>query len=351
MAAYTRPSGIICERTSAMTEVSAKVIRIGPEDRCHVFEKDGFFYATILGDAPKSRPSASKTTNTNVSDYETSDGSQWSGQVGECCKIPEAFPRSQKSAHTRRGWIYKLVNTVTDEAYVGQTQHEQLKKRMYGHKTAWRRMCKGHKGCRLLNESIMEHGWEAFRVEVLERPPLSELDTREDALIVLHGTLEPNGLNILSGANDKPMLRAAVRARRAKTMEAPEPRQRIADGVSTARKRCTPEEHAKWVENVRLAQTTTEFLELRSKNQKAARARKSPEELAEWNRKAADGMQARAAATREEKLMGMTKAEGKKWLAKLEATRKWRRKHKKVKTANGWQCLGKKVKGEQAQAW
>lgn len=132
---------------------------------------------------------------------------------------------------------------MTEEAYVGQTQQEKLEKRMYGHKNAWRRMDKGHKGCRLLNENIKEYGWKAFRVEVLERPPLIELDAREDALIALHGTFEPNGLNILSGANDKPMLRAAVRARRAKTMEASEPRQRITDGVSAARKRCTPLAH------------------------------------------------------------------------------------------------------------
>ena len=56
LAAYTRPSGIICEHTGAMTQMSAKVIRIGKEDECAVFEKGGFVYATILGDVPKSRP-------------------------------------------------------------------------------------------------------------------------------------------------------------------------------------------------------------------------------------------------------------------------------------------------------
>ena len=34
----------------------------------------------------------------------------------------------------RQGWIYKLVNTVTQEAYVGQTEKEKLKDRMSGHK-------------------------------------------------------------------------------------------------------------------------------------------------------------------------------------------------------------------------
>jgi hypothetical protein len=118
-----------------MTEVSAKVVRIGPEDRCHVFEKDGFFYATILGDVPKSRPSASKTTNTNVSDYETSNGNKWSGQVGECCKIPEACPRSQRSAQTTQEHVsndLELSNRVVDRpvAYradkgvVGRDKHK-----------------------------------------------------------------------------------------------------------------------------------------------------------------------------------------------------------------------------------
>jgi hypothetical protein len=197
---------------------------------------------------------------------------------------------------------------------------------MSGHKNAWRRK---QAGCRLLNASVKQWGWGAFSVEVLERPSFEDLDAREEAMILLHGTLEPKGLNILSGAGDIPMLRASVKARRAKTMEAPEPRKRISDGVRAARKRCTPEEHAEWVENARKAQTTPSMLKHRSEAQSRARASKTPEELSEWNTRSAEGMQKRAAIENQAKLSTMSEVEGKRWLAKLKATREWRKRQKK----------------------
>ena len=122
-----------------------------------------------------------------------------------------------------------------------------------------------------------------------------------------------------------------VKAKRAETMKAAEPRRKISVGVAQARQNRTAEKRAEWVENVRLAQTTPEALANRSAKQSEARARKSDAELADWNRRSAEGMQARAAVYREQKLATMTPEQGRKWLARLEATRKWRAANPKSK--------------------
>ena len=231
-------------------------------------------------------------------------------------------------------WIYKLVNTVTGKAYVGQTRKPKLQERLSGHKNAHKYK---NRGCRLLNNAIRKHGWEAFKVVVLCRcNSLAELDESESAHIASHQTMYPNGYNILDGPAYAPGGNALVMAKRAETMLQPEPRARIARGVRAARANRSDAKKAEWIENVRLAQTTPEMLAHRAKKQADARAGKSAEELAEWNRRSANGMKDRAAKMREEKLKGMTKEEGKKWLAKLEATRKWRSKHKKIKGPKGW---------------
>ena len=230
-------------------------------------------------------------------------------------------------------WVYLLTNTVNGKKYVGQTRKAKLEMRLCGHKNAHKR----EGGCRLLNNAIRKHGWGAFSATVLARcSSLAELDAVEAAMIQTHQALFPIGYNILHGPAYAPGANPMVMAKRAATMQHPEPRARIAEGVRSARANRSEEAKAEWIENVRLAQTTPEFLALRAKNQTQVRARKSPEELEAWNRRAAKGMQDRAAKQREEKLKGMTEEEGQRWLAKLEATRKWRSKHKKVKGANGW---------------
>ena len=255
---------------------------------------------------------------------EEEDSKETNSPSGACRHSPGS------AENEKRGWIYKLVNTKTNKAYVGQTVKDDLAKRMSGHKNAWRRK---QPGCRLLNASIKKHGWSVFKLEVLERPLKSNLDAREEFMIKIHQTLEPNGYNVLSGSNEVPMKNPFVRARRAKTMEKPEPRKRLSDGVKQARKRCTPEEHASWVENVRKAQTTPEMLKQRSESQKRARSNKTPEELAEWNLRSAQGMKQRAAIENEAKLASMSDEEGKKWLRKLQATREWRMRQKQMRTA------------------
>jgi len=279
---------------------------------------------TIQGVGNAERKARVSQTMQDSEDVMDEDSKVTNAPSGACQHSPGS------ASEEKRGWVYKLVNQVTNKGYVGQTVKDKIEKRMSGHKNAWRRI---GAGCRLLNASIKKHGWEAFRLEVLERPPISDLDIREEIMIELHGTREPSGYNVLSGATEVPMKNPLVRARRAKTMEASEPRKRISDGVLQARKRCTPEEHAVWVENVRIAQTTPEMLKQRSDSQKRVRSSKTPEDLAEWNLKSAQGMQQRAAKDNEAKLATMSVAEGEKWLRKLQATRDWRKRQKQARTA------------------
>ena len=226
-------------------------------------------------------------------------------------------------------WVYKLTNVKTGKAYIGQTRKKLLRQRLSGHKNAHKHR---DRGCRLLNNAIRKYGWDAFKVEVLGRPStLEEMDAMEEAMIKEHGTQSPGGYNILDGPSKTPGANPMVKAKRAETMKAAEPRRRIAMGVAKARQNRTAEKRAEWVENVRLAQTTPEALANRSAKQSAARARKSEAELADWNRRSAESMQARAAVYREQKLATMTPEEGRKWLARLEATRKWRAANPKSK--------------------
>jgi len=219
-------------------------------------------------------------------------------------------------------WIYKLTNAKTGKGYIGQTRKKLLRQRLSAHKNAHKYR---DRGCRLLNNAVRKHGWDSFKVDVLGRPStLEEMDAMEEAMINEHGTQSPGGYNILAGPANTPMANPMVKAKRAETMKAAEPRRKISVGVSQARQNCTDAKRAEWVENVRLAQTTPEALANRSVKQSAARARKSEAELADWNRRSAEGMQARAAVYRKQKLATMTPEEGRKWLSQLEAKRAWR---------------------------
>jgi hypothetical protein len=100
--------------------------------------------------------------------------------------------------------------------------------------------------------------------------------------------------------------------------------------ISQARNGKSKEQRDAWRDNVRAAQTTPAMLKQRSEAQKNARARKTPEELAEWNRKSAENMQAKAARYVADKLASMDEEDGKKWLRRLEATKKWRRDRKRT---------------------
>jgi group I intron endonuclease len=160
----------------------------------------------------------------------------WRVQGSTTLSIHEPLRPAQK-----RGWLYKLVNSVNGKAYVGQTVKEQLSKRMDGHRTAHRRP---EAGCRALNAAIKKYGWDAFRLEVLGRVAISELDAEEARLIKEHGTLAPSGYNILDGPSTSPFSDPRVREKRAETMKDPDVRKRLSDSVTAARK-----DRPDWIES------------------------------------------------------------------------------------------------------
>jgi len=234
LAAYTRPSGIICERTSPMTEVSAKVIRIGPESRCSVFHKDGVVYATILGNAPRFRPSEAccevKDTNKGmvVSDSQSNGGGVGQGVGGNLLSIfadgrNQGVVRSDKNKATRVDFMDPLLGQVvtgvpgelrtgkgtcvrkpaiykitcpTGKAYVGQSVN--VAKRFKKHQS-------GKSNCRAINNAIQLYGWKNTKKEILLYCKEEELDELEDAMIDEHNTMYPNGYNLVRGGGVNPI--------------------------------------------------------------------------------------------------------------------------------------------------
>ena len=224
------------------------------------------------------------------------DDSEYEGEALTLADLDKTLP-------ARQGSVYKIVNQVNGKAYIGQTVRK-VEQRMNNHKNP------RHKN-HVISRAILKHGWHNFTWGVLGRAEAGpDLDVMEARMIAEHQTLKPHGYNVLSGA--------------AKAMTEAD-RKAMGQLISKARNGKTKEERDAWRDNVRAAQTTAAMLKQRSESQKRARASKTPEELAEWNRKSAEHMKAKAAKYVEDKLATMGKEEGKKWLRKLEATKKWRR--------------------------
>ena len=87
-----------------------------------------------------------------------------------------------------RGRIYKILNYVDDECYVGSTC-QSLSKRMAYHRNDANKPMKQH---RLLYTKMMEYGIENFYIELIETYPcenMEELRKREGHYIREFGTL------------------------------------------------------------------------------------------------------------------------------------------------------------------
>jgi group I intron endonuclease len=222
-----------------------------------------------------------------------------------------------------QGIVYKLHCTKSGKEYVGQTV-KALAKRMDGHRTAYRRT---QKGCRALNAAIEKYGWDSFQVEELGRAKRGgELDALEERMIEFHDTVSPNGYNIMPSASVSPFAVPGVKERVAIINKTPLVRAKVSQGVKRARAMCTPQERAVWVQNVRKSQTTEEALANRAVKQKAARERKSAEELRAWNDLSKDKSKDQAARKREAKLATMDEASKEKYIKKLIAVTKHRAK-------------------------
>lgn len=89
--------------------------------------------------------------------------------------------------------IYKITNTITNKAYIGQTVN--YSGRMPHHKRA-----KG--GCRCLHNSIRKHGWHNFISEVIDECDIIDANKTENKYIILNNTLSPNGYNLVLEKED-----------------------------------------------------------------------------------------------------------------------------------------------------
>lgn len=113
------------------------------------------------------------------------------------------------------GHIYKILNTTTKMAYVGQAQSHRKnrgKYKLFGYEGRFRdhiseAICNTKKKqCRYLNNAIRSYGKEAFTVELLKTCSLGELDTWEQFYIKQQNTYYPNGYNLTEGG--KTMIKA-----------------------------------------------------------------------------------------------------------------------------------------------
>lgn len=92
--------------------------------------------------------------------------------------------------------IYKVINTINNQIYIGSTIHP-LDKRFYEH---LHRCIKSDADTKLCN-SIREFGAANFTIELLEECKISEVNDRERYYIELLDTLE-NGLNTILGSDE-----------------------------------------------------------------------------------------------------------------------------------------------------
>ena len=97
------------------------------------------------------------------------------------------------------GYVYKIINTVNNKAYIGVSIHEPEKKRIKAHLS-------GH-GNRYLKNAVKKYGKDAFTYEILEANVFDEfLPDLEVAYIEKFNTVAPNGYNLTHGGekNKKP---------------------------------------------------------------------------------------------------------------------------------------------------
>ena len=87
--------------------------------------------------------------------------------------------------------IYKHTNSITGEAYIGQTCN--YLKRVDEHKA-----CRG--SCPKFHNAIKKYGWDAFTSEILcDNLTLDEANIKEVELIKSHNTQHPHGYNLAKG--------------------------------------------------------------------------------------------------------------------------------------------------------
>ena len=91
------------------------------------------------------------------------------------------------------GYIYKIVNKVTNKIYIGQTIQD-LEERWKGH-------CKLNSNCRYLKASFKKYGIDNFNIKLICICFDEDLDNYEIEYIEKYNSLVPNGYNLRKGGN------------------------------------------------------------------------------------------------------------------------------------------------------
>lgn len=255
-----------------MEQVSATTVRIGPVDKCAVFNFNGDVYATFLGSgAPtRSRP------------FEDGRHSPKSAEH-------EGWRRSSRASNRKCGIVYKITHIDSGTAYIGLSM-VSFKRRMQGHKSKAKQL--GSKGgCRKLNAAIVKHGWNAFKKEVIYAAvPKNILPTMEVLCIAEHGTLHPNGYNLTVGGELSPMSNPDVQERARVVMQS--------DHVKAKREKVF---------------SSKEFKDKVGSASKSIWDERSAEERAQVSKHMADTQRMKHLITREAKIASMTTKNARKF--------------------------------------
>ncbi len=93
------------------------------------------------------------------------------------------------------GYIYRIVNTINNHMYIGQTTQDDPNKRWRSHI----RSVKYENGCPVLSNAIKKYGLQNFKFEIIIICFDSDINYYEKEYIKKFNTLVPNGYNIHEG--------------------------------------------------------------------------------------------------------------------------------------------------------
>ena len=94
-------------------------------------------------------------------------------------------------------YIYVLQNTINNKIYIGQTTNP--KKRMLDHKARSRAICKNQRN-NILYNAIRKHGFENFKMTIIEENVVDEIDDAEKLWISIFNTRNKYyGYNLAEG--------------------------------------------------------------------------------------------------------------------------------------------------------